>query len=69
MSHFLEIVSSLIGEDNSLKEKYLSRRGEFLEDELFRLVYAAFPEAQLFRGSIWRAADGSEGENDLLAAR
>jgi hypothetical protein len=67
LSHCLEIIASLIDRNDRLKEKYLNRRGEFLESKLFELVNKALPSAELFPGSIWQEADGTEGENDLLA--
>lgn len=67
LSHCLEIIAFLIEDDAKLKEKYLKRRGDFLEDELAKLIMKVLPDADIFQGTLWKADDTTEGENDLLA--
>jgi hypothetical protein len=66
-SFCLEMMESLVCQNSILKEKYLKRRGVFLEESTAQLFRNNFPEAQYFRGSKWRNTSTNEdGENDLL---
>lgn len=62
--HWME---GLLACDKSLKAQYEQRRAFYLEEETVRLVQAAFPGAQVFRGSLWEdPASGKTYENDVL---
>ena len=55
----------LISLDPALERKFLQRKAQYLEDELESLFRESFPDAKLYRGSIWDDGAGSHGENDL----
>lgn len=65
-SFSLEMMESLAAADPKLNDRYLRRRGSYLEDAVADLFTRAFPQAQAWRGSLWRDEQGKEWENDLL---
>jgi hypothetical protein len=66
-SFCLEMMEAIVCKHPVLKEKYLKRRGEFLEEYTSGLFRRKFPEARIFRGSQWKNYKTHEnGENDLL---
>lgn len=63
----MDILEDLIWEEGALRSKYTRLKSKYLEDELERIMRAGFPNATLYRGSLWRdPASGVEYENDLL---
>ncbi|WP_150107505.1 hypothetical protein [Pedosphaera parvula] len=61
------LFEALISQSPALKQKYLKRRGEFLEQYTSQLFQQRFPDAECFKGSKWENPDaGEKGENDLL---
>jgi hypothetical protein len=66
-SFCFDMVETLVCIQPALKEKYLKRRGEFLEQYTFELFCKKFSDAETFRGSQWKnEATKKNGENDLL---
>jgi len=66
-SFCFEMIEAIVCKQPDLKEKYLKRRGEFLEEYTFGLFHRRFPEAKISRGSQWKNDHANEnGENDLL---
>ena len=63
----LGLLETLISEVPGLQERYRSRKGRYLEDELERLFRESFPCAKIYRGSMWNDGAGSSGENDFTA--
>lgn len=63
ISHvLLDILEELISEDDTLRTKYFDTlKSKYLEDQVEKIFKAGFPNAQIFRGSLW-----NEFENDLL---
>jgi hypothetical protein len=64
----LELMEGIVRGRSPLSKTYDRRRSTYLEDEVARLFAAAFPSAELFRGSKWSdPADASTVyENDML---
>ena len=64
----LEMLESLIRPNAKLWKRYQDRvRASFLEDRVFELCQSAFPNADIFRGSLWLSNEKTvEGENDIL---
>ncbi len=64
----LEMLEGLIRSEPSLWERYQSKaRAVYLEERVYALCRDAFPDAQIFHGSIWRdPQNGVDGENDVL---
>ena len=68
MPHYtMGLLESLISEDSNLEERYRSRKGRYLEDQLEKLFKDSFPAGKIFRGSLWEDGEDSNGENDLTA--
>lgn len=66
-SFCFEMMESIVCKQPTLKEKYLKRRGEFLEEYTSELFRKKFLDAEIFRGSKWKNEAANEnGENDLL---
>jgi hypothetical protein len=62
-----EMMESLVLQNSALKERYLKRRGRFLEEYVSELFCKRYPDASIYRGSKWvEPSTGKEGENDLL---
>ncbi len=62
-----DLLEDLVWEDAAMRDKYARAKATYLEDELERIMRGAFPNATLFRGSLWTDPDsGKEYENDLL---
>jgi hypothetical protein len=62
-----EMIEALVCRHPDLREKFLKRRGEFLEQATFTIFQKKFPEARFFKGSLWENPSTKEnGENDLL---
>lgn len=70
INHSLLDLMELIISENSRKndiEKYEKARADLLEEEVERLFQKYFPNAQLFKGSLWEDSSiNKNGENDLL---
>lgn len=68
LSFGLELMEGVLRNQTALTLAYEKQRGEFLENEIFRMFTKAFPSAQVWRGSRWASDDDSERvyENDLL---
>ena len=61
----LGLLEALISEVPGLQERYSSRKGRYLEDELEGLFRESFPCAKIYPGCMWDDGEGSSGENDL----
>jgi len=62
-----DMIEAFVCKHPALKQKFLKRRGEFLEQYTSQLFQKKFPDAELFRGSKWdNRATNENGENDLL---
>lgn len=69
MHHFvLGIFEDLIAENSNLRKKYNDRiKSKYLEDKVEDLFRLHFPNAEIYRGSIWEdPQNGKIYENDLL---
>lgn len=67
LSFCLEMIERLIARDKRMLERYYIQRSKYLEEETARLLAAALPTAQVFRGSLWTdPSGGKEHENDIL---
>ena len=66
----LEMLESLIRPNVALWKKYQERmRANFLEESVLQLCQRAFPNAEVFHGSLWlNNKNEVEGENDILVA-
>lgn len=63
----MDLLEDLVWEDSVLKSKYTRAKSKYLEDELERVIRDGFPNATIYRGSLWKDPDsGKEFENDLL---
>jgi hypothetical protein len=61
------MIETVVCQQPALKEKFLKRRGEFLEQYTAELFRKKFPDAKIFTGSKWKSLATTEnGENDLL---
>lgn len=66
-SFCFEIIESIVWKRPILKEKFLKRRAEFLEQYTAELFRRKFSDAKIFVGSQWRnEITNQSGENDLL---
>lgn len=67
MPHLLlDLLEDLVWAHPGLKETYTRAKGQYLEDELERIVRSGFPSANISRGSLWRDPNSSKDfENDL----
>ncbi|HEV2694494.1 MAG TPA: hypothetical protein VG347_16490 [Verrucomicrobiae bacterium] len=66
-SFCFEMVETFVCSRPSLKDKFLKRRGVFLEKYTAQLFQKQFPDALIFAGSEWDNNKTNEkGENDLL---
>lgn len=68
MPHLLlDILEAFVWKDEQLREKYTQIKSKYLEDEIERLFTVGFPDALIYRGSVWRdPVLKKEFENDLL---
>ena len=64
----INLLEDLISKDENLREKYSNRiKPNYLEDEIERLFKIDFPNAMVFRGSLWEdTLNNKNYENDLL---
>lgn len=63
----LEIFEGIVQKDTNLYERHQQRRSRYLEDKVQELFESSFPDAKVFRGSLWTdPVTGKEFENDLL---
>jgi hypothetical protein len=63
----LDILESFITKNSNLKKKYLSVKGKYLEEKVEKLMRKSFPNAQVYKGSLWkRNEDDKLYENDLI---
>jgi hypothetical protein len=63
----LGLLENFIWEHEGLKKKYSNLRSKYLEDEIARLFSSGFPNASIYRGSLWHDPEtGKDFENDLL---
>lgn len=64
----LDIVEWLLEENTELKTEYINKiRPSYLENETERLFRIRFPNAEIYRGSLWTyPEEGKEYENDLI---
>lgn len=64
----INLLEDLISKDENLREKYSNRiKPNYLEDEIERLFKINFPNAMVFRGSLWEdTLNNKNYENDLL---
>jgi hypothetical protein len=64
-----DVIEALVCKVPVLKDKFLRRRADFLEQNTLQLFQKKFPDAAFFRGSKWEnPSTGEKGENDLLVA-
>src|ERR1700687_511106 len=66
--HFaLDLLEDLVWPHPALREAYTDAKARYLEDECERLFRRAFPNAAVYRGSMWTDQQtNQEFENDLL---
>lgn len=63
----MDLLESLISEDEELKKFYSKEKGRYLEDKITRLFIEAFPNGKVFSGSMWFCPKtGKTYENDLI---
>ena len=63
----LGILEDLIWNNEDLRDKYSHIKSQYLEEEIERIFKAGFPNAKVFRGSIWKdPTTGVIYENDLI---
>jgi hypothetical protein len=69
ISFCLDLMERVLGDESDLRDWYVLRRGDFLEDQIEQQFRAAFPDARVYRGSLWDdPSSGKEYENDLLVS-
>lgn len=67
LPHMLQdILEDLVWNSAPLRARYTKAKAAYLEDELERIVGAAFPNGQVFKGSTWHDDSGVLYENDLI---
>jgi len=63
----LDILESFISQNSKLNNQYLSVKGKYLEDKVEKLMRKSFPNAQIYKGSLWSQKDDDKlYENDLI---
>lgn len=63
----LDILESFISQNPKIKKQYLFVKGKYLEDKVEQLMRKSFPQAQIYKGSLWSRKDDSKlFENDLI---
>ena len=63
----IKILENFVNDNEDLSNNYKITKAEYLENELENLFKSNFPDAQIFRGNIWKNNDDNkEYENDLL---
>lgn len=63
----LELMEGLIRNDAKLWQKYLGRRGKYLEQHAEKVFRQSLPSAQIYHGSLWDdPRTGKTFENDIL---
>lgn len=63
----IDMLERLVWSDEALKLKYTRAKSKYLEDQLEAMMRRGFPNANIYRGSLWKdPSDGKEYENDLL---
>lgn len=65
-SFIFPILSNLLNNDITARQKYEKRRAEFLESEIADLFSNAFPNCELHAGYKWFENGVEQGENDLM---
>lgn len=66
-SFSFDMIETFVCKNPILKQKFLKRRAEFLEQHTSQLLRQKFPDAEFFAGSQWRnPATTENGENDLF---
>ena len=63
--YILGLLERFVTADPTLDRKYRGRKARYLEDETERLFREAFPNGEVYRGSMWDDGAGGKGENDL----
>ena len=62
----LDMLEDLVWADESMRNTYTKAKADFLELEVERLFRKAFPNASVYRGSLWTDKQTAQGyENDL----
>lgn len=62
----LGVLEDLVWADDSMRDAYTKAKADFLELEIERLLREAFPNASVYRGSLWTdMLTGQAYENDL----
>jgi len=49
----LDLMESLIADNESLQKKYIDGRMKYVEDSVEKLLRINFPNGSVFRGSLW----------------
>lgn len=63
----LDVLEDLVWADEAIRNTYTEAKADFLEIEIERLFRAAFPNASVYRGSLWTDRQtGRSYENDLM---
>lgn len=63
----VDILEIFIRRDNNLFSYYSKQKGAYLEKEVRKSFEEAFPNAEIFAGSLWKSPiDGKTYENDLI---
>lgn len=63
----VSLLENFIWSDNKLKEKYLEKKGKYLEDKVEKLFQKSFPNSQIYSGSQWYCLkEKKDYENDLI---
>ncbi|HUM50763.1 MAG TPA: hypothetical protein PK431_03070 [Chitinophagales bacterium] len=68
MTHnMLNMIEDLFLDDIKIREKYNTKKANYLEEETEKMFKKAFPSAQIFKGSLWKDINNNKlYENDLI---
>lgn len=63
----VDLLERFIVQDNKLQKEYVSKKGKYLENKVEQMFRGAFPDAQLYTGSLWKCPlSNKDFENDLI---
>lgn len=63
----LDIIETFISQHSKTRNKYLAMKGEYLEDKVEKLMQKSFPNAQIYKGSLWSSEKEEKlYENDII---
>ncbi|OHX38860.1 hypothetical protein [Cytobacillus oceanisediminis] len=62
----IKMMERVIKPYKDIHKKYINNRGYILENLIEQLFLKSFPEAKIFKGSVWKEQKTDEYENDLV---